>query len=144
MKPGSIYSPRIVDNEIKKIENKIRELNIDFILVVPKIVRNEENKTLNINFSFEKSSPNYVDRINIAGNKVTKEYYINDYGNQIKNFVESVYLRIREIKLHEKFSFKKNLYPGLYIIEIAKKILNKNKEKNFDEFSFLFGENITG
>ena len=29
------------------------------------------------------------------GNKVTKEYYINDYGNQIKNFVESVFLRIR-------------------------------------------------
>ena len=24
------------------------------------------------------------------GNKVTKEYYINDYGNQIKNFVRSV------------------------------------------------------
>ena len=32
------------------------------------------------------------------GNKVTKEYYINDYGNQIKNFVESVYHRIIEIK----------------------------------------------
>ena len=29
------------------------------------------------------------------GNKVTKEYYINDYGNQIDNFVKSVYLRIR-------------------------------------------------
>ena len=27
------------------------------------------------------------------GNKVVKEYYINDYGNQIKNFVESVFLR---------------------------------------------------
>ena len=25
------------------------------------------------------------------GNKVTREYYINDYGNQIKNFVKSVY-----------------------------------------------------
>ena len=72
------------------------------------------------------------------GNKVTKEYYINDYGNQIKNFVESVYLRIREIKFNEKFSFKKNLYPGLYIKEIAKKILNKNKEKNFNEFDKIY------
>ena len=72
------------------------------------------------------------------GNKVTKEYYINDYGNQIKYFVESVYLRIREIKFDEKFSFKKNLYPGLYIKEIAKKILNKNKEKNFDEFDKIY------
>jgi arginyl-tRNA synthetase len=72
------------------------------------------------------------------GNKVTKEYYINDYGNQIKNFVESVYLRIREIKFNEKFSFKKNLYPGLYIKEIAKKILNKNKEKNFNELDKIY------
>ena len=32
------------------------------------------------------------------GNKVIKEYYINDYGNQIKNFVESVYFRILGIK----------------------------------------------
>ena len=54
------------------------------------------------------------------GNKVVKEYYINDYGNQIKNFVESVYLRIREIKFKEKFSLKENLYPGDYIIEISK------------------------
>ena len=76
MKPGNIYSPRIVDNEIKKIENKIQELNLDFILVVPKLIRNEENKTLNINFALEKSSPNYVDRINIAGNRVTREYVI--------------------------------------------------------------------
>ena len=38
------------------------------------------------------------------GNKVTKEYYINDYGSQIKNFVESVYLRISEIKYKKKIS----------------------------------------
>ena len=29
--------------------------------------------------------------------KVTKEYYVNDYGNQIINFTKSVYFRIREI-----------------------------------------------
>ena len=28
--------------------------------------------------------------------KVTKEYYVNDYGNQIINFTKSVYFRIRE------------------------------------------------
>ncbi len=72
------------------------------------------------------------------GNKVMKEYYINDYGNQIKNFVKSVYLRIREIKYNEKFVNEDNLYPGEYIIEIAKKILKKNKfdfnsfDKSFD------------
>ncbi len=69
------------------------------------------------------------------GNKVTKEYYINDYGNQIKNFVKSVYLRIREIKYNEKFVNQLDLYPGDYIKDIAKKILNKKdlKFNSFDE-----------
>ena len=59
------------------------------------------------------------------GNKVIKEYYINDFGNQIRNFVESVYLRIREIKHKEKFILRENLYPGEYIKEIANNIIKK-------------------
>ena len=35
--------------------------------------------------------------------KVTKEYYVNDYGNQIINFTKSVYYRIREVLFKEKF-----------------------------------------
>ena len=66
-------------------------------------------------------------------NNVIKEYYINDYGGQIKNFVESVYLRIREIKFEEKFVLKENLYPGIYIKEIAQQILDKNKKVDFSE-----------
>ena len=45
---------------------------------------------------------------------------------KLKNFVESVFLRIREIKYSEKFPIKENLYPGLYIKEIAKNII-RNK-----------------
>jgi arginyl-tRNA synthetase len=68
------------------------------------------------------------------GNTVTKEYYINDYGNQITNFTESVFLRLREIKFNEKFVNKENLYPGEYVIDIAKKILIDNPEINLDNF----------
>ena len=74
------------------------------------------------------------------GNKVIKEYYINDYGNQIKNFVESVYLRIREIKYKEKFILKENLYPGEYIKEIANNIIKKNKDINVDSLNNSFDE----
>ena len=72
------------------------------------------------------------------GNKVTKEYYVNDYGNQIKNFVKSVYLRILEIKFNEKFNPNKDLYPGQYIIDIAEKIINVNKKEKFDNFDESF------
>ena len=74
------------------------------------------------------------------GNKVTKEYYINDYGNQIQNFVESVYLRIREIKYKEKFPVKENLYPGDYIIGIASKIIDKDKSKKFENLQECYIE----
>ena len=72
------------------------------------------------------------------GNKVTKEYYVNDYGNQIKNFVESVFLRIREIKFKEKFIPKKNLYPGSYIKQIASNICENNKNLDFENFEKSF------
>jgi len=80
------------------------------------------------------------------GNKVTKEYYINDYGNQIKNFVKSVYLRIREIKYKEKFKDEQDLYPGEYIKDIAQKILKNNNLKfdSFDEnYAFLAKESLS-
>ena len=74
------------------------------------------------------------------GNKVIKEYYINDYGNQIRNFVESVYLRIREIKHKEKFILKENLYPGEYIKEIANNIIKENKNINFENLDNSFDD----
>ncbi len=66
------------------------------------------------------------------GNKVTKEYYVNDYGNQINIFTKSVYFRLREIVYKENFPNHKDLYPGLYVIDIAKKILKKNPKINLN------------
>ena len=71
--------------------------------------------------------------------KVHKEYYVNDYGNQIINFTKSVYYRIKEQTDKEPFpKDNEDLYPGDYIIQIAKNIINDNKGldfKNFDKIS---------
>jgi len=71
--------------------------------------------------------------------KVTKEYYVNDYGNQIINFTKSVYFRIRQIIFKESFpKDNEDLYPGDYLIDFAQNILNSNKKidfKNFDAIS---------
>ncbi len=68
------------------------------------------------------------------GNKVVKEFYVNDYGNQINIFSESVFYRLREIQFKEIFPSNKNLYPGSYIIDIAKKILKNNPKITLDNF----------
>tara|TARA_B100001057_G_scaffold164534_1_gene165080 strand:+ start:215 stop:1948 length:1734 start_codon:yes stop_codon:yes gene_type:complete len=71
--------------------------------------------------------------------KVTKEYYVNDYGNQIINFTKSVYFRIKEIVFNEPFpSDNEDLYPGDYLINFAQNIINTNKKmdfKNYDKIS---------
>ncbi len=75
--------------------------------------------------------------------KVTKEYYVNDYGNQIINFTKSVYFRIREIKFKENFpSNDENLYPGDYIKDFAQNIIKSNKDLNFENFESI-SENLT-
>jgi len=66
---------------------------------------------------------------------VSKEYYVNDYGNQIINFTKSVFFRIREILFNEKFPIDNpDLYPGDYLVDIAKNIIDKNKNLKFDKF----------
>ena len=66
---------------------------------------------------------------------VSKEYYVNDHGNQIISFTHSVFFRIREILYNEKFPVENSdLYPGDYIIGIAQNIIKENKDLNFDNF----------
>ena len=67
--------------------------------------------------------------------KVTKEYYVNDYGNQIINYTKSVYFRIREVKFKEPFpSDNQDLYPGDYLVDFAKNIVSSNSDINFENY----------
>ena len=79
--------------------------------------------------------------LNFNRHQVTKEYYVNDYGNQIISFTKSVYFRIREILNNEKFPLDNpDLYPGDYLIEIAQNIISDNKKLKFDDFNKISKE----
>jgi arginyl-tRNA synthetase len=74
-----------------------------------------------------------------TGHKVTKEYYINDAGSQIKNLTNSVFIRYQEL-LGEKFSeYPDDFYPGDYLMPVAQyfvsthntKLLEMNDEERF-------------
>ena len=127
--------------------------NINAIIESNKVYgSNKTNKTYNIEFvSANPTGPMHVGHcrgaiygdvlsnlLKFNGNKVTKEYYINDYGNQIKNFVESVFFRIQEIKYKNKFPDNDNLYPGLYIKDIAEKIIKEDQNIDFKDFDKNF------
>ena len=76
--------------------------------------------------------------LSFNGNNVTKEYYVNDYGEQIRSFVSSVYYRILEIIENKPFPNDKDLYPGVYIIDIARKIIKNKSIKNFSNLKKIY------
>lgn len=59
------------------------------------------------------------------GYEVTREYYFNDAGRQMRILGESVEFRYREL-IGEKYVFPEGGYEGLYIKEIAKLIIKKH------------------
>ena len=67
------------------------------------------------------------------GLNVHREYYINDAGAQIGVLAASVWLRMRELQ-GESIDFPEGVYPGEYIIDIARQLLT---ERDFSELKAM-------
>lgn len=68
--------------------------------------------------------------IEANGDLVEREFYVNDYGNQVNLLGESVYARIKEIR-GESVVFPEDGYHGEYIKDIARWII-ENHGVEFD------------
>jgi arginyl-tRNA synthetase len=66
--------------------------------------------------------------IEAGGDIVDREFYVNDYGNQVNLLGESVLARIKEIT-GEPFTFPEEGYHGEYIKDIAQWILNNHNDE---------------
>ena len=67
-----------------------------------------------------------------TGYRVSKEYYINDAGNQMNNLGKSVLYRYREL-LGEQIEFPESCYKGDYIKEISADIIEKEGRRYLTE-----------
>jgi arginyl-tRNA synthetase len=67
--------------------------------------------------------------LDAVGYKVTKEYYLNDEGNQIRILGGSIELRYRELQ-GEAIEFPENYYQGSYISDLAREALQTPSLKN--------------
>jgi len=73
--------------------------------------------------------------LDFIGFKVSREYYLNDEGNQINILGKSVELRLKELK-GEKIEFPENYYQGDYIRDIAKEAQKKKiKDADLGDFA---------
>ena len=146
VKPGFInikFQPVFWTNFSKEIIKNAKTFGID---------TNEQKKNYLIEFvSANPTGPLHVGHcrgailgdvisnvLSFNNHKVTKEYYVNDYGNQIINFTKSVYFRIREIKFNETFpTDNEDLYPGEYLIEFANNIISSNPKIDFTNYDAI-------
>ena len=81
-----------------------------------------------------------------AGFDVTREYYVNDAGNQINNLAKSIYARYREL-LGLDFNLDDDCYHGPEIIELARNIVKEYgdkylKEEWFEDFRKIGVESL--
>lgn len=73
---GDIYSPQAVDRTVERLELLALQQGLDFIRVTPRVTRNDEARTLDLDFVVERGPRIFVERIDIEGNATTLDRVI--------------------------------------------------------------------
>ncbi|OLZ11590.1 arginine--tRNA ligase [Sulfobacillus thermosulfidooxidans] len=60
---------------------------------------------------------------NANGFRADREFYVNNAGNQILKLGQAIYLRIKELHGEPTLSWPEGVYPGEYVIDVAKQFL---------------------
>ena len=67
--------------------------------------------------------------LDLIGYDVTREYYFNNAGNQMRNLANSVFARIKQLTNDPNFEMPQDGYFGEYIIDIAKEYIKQNNNE---------------
>ena len=76
VRAGGVYSPMIVEDNIARLERLAIRKGLNFVRVEPRIVRNERDLTLDVEFAMVRGPRIFVERIDIEGNATTLDRVI--------------------------------------------------------------------
>ncbi len=76
IRPGVVYSPSLIEQEISRMEALAIRNTVDFMRVEPRITRNDRDLTLDIEFVISRGQRVFVERIDIEGNTTTLDRVI--------------------------------------------------------------------
>ncbi|MGV6813245.1 MAG: outer membrane protein assembly factor BamA [Brevirhabdus sp.] len=76
IRSGSTYTPVAVENTIARMERLALQKGMNFIRVEPRVIRNDAEQTLDIEFAVVKGPRVFVERIDIEGNNTTLDKVI--------------------------------------------------------------------
>ena len=109
------------DNYGRNSKEQPRKINIEFV---------SANPTGPLNVVSARAAAlgdTLANLLEMAGDEVDREFYVNDYGNQVYLLGKSVLARIREHQ-GEPFDFPEEGYQGEYVKDIAVKLYEDNKD----------------
>lgn len=110
-----------------------KKINVEFVSV---------NPTGNIHIGHTRGAcygDSLANILKFVGFDVTKEYYINDAGNQMMNMAKSIKERYKEL-LGLPFKMEDNYYYGEEIIKVAKEMYEEKKDGYLDAPLEVFKE----
>ncbi len=83
-RPGVIYSPTLVENDIARLERQAIRDGVDFMRVEPRVTRNERDLTLDVTYVITRGPRVFVERIDIEGNTTTLDRVIRRQFNSVE------------------------------------------------------------
>ena len=71
LRPGTIFSPTVLDQNIARIERLAEQRGLRFIRAEPRFTRNNRDQTIDVEFAIVRGERVFVERIDIQGNTTT-------------------------------------------------------------------------
>ncbi|MEW9920745.1 outer membrane protein assembly factor BamA [Marimonas sp. MJW-29] len=84
VRPGAVYSPTLVENDIARLERQAIRDGVDFMRVEPRIERNDRDLTLDVTYVISRGPRVFVERIDIEGNTTTLDRVIRRQFNSVE------------------------------------------------------------
>lgn len=76
IRPGVVYSPTLIENEIARLERQGQRDGVDFLRVEPRVTRNDRDLSLDVQLVLSRGPRVFVERIDIEGNTTTLDRVI--------------------------------------------------------------------
>lgn len=78
MRSGAIYSPSLIEENIARLERLAIREEINFVRVEPRVTRNDEELTLDVEYVLTRGPRVFVERIDIEGNNTTLDRVVRN------------------------------------------------------------------
>jgi len=76
LRPGTVFSPTVLDQNIARIERLADQRGLRFIRAEPRFTRDNRNQTIDVEFAIVRGERVFVERIDIQGNTTTLDRVI--------------------------------------------------------------------